>query len=57
MATASVGGWRVAAAGSETAVGVGVAFGVVALDVALEVVAPASSASAEQKGAAIIGRP
>jgi len=56
IATASVGAWRVAAAGSDAAVVVVV---VVAfeVEVALDVVAPASSASAAQMGAAIIGRP
>jgi len=62
IATASVGAWRVAAAGSDAAVAVVVvvvvAFEVVfEVEVALDVVAPASSASAAQMGAAIIGRP
>jgi len=66
IATASVGAWRVAAAGSDAAVGVAVVVVVVVVvafevvfevEVALDVVAPASSASAAQMGAAIIGRP
>jgi len=58
MATVSAGAWRLAGAGSDTAVVVGVAFEFeVAFEVVLDVVAAASSASAAQMGGAIIGRP
>src|SRR5216683_5609363 len=58
MATVSAGAWRLAGAGSDTAVVVGVAFEFeVGFEVVLDVVAAASSASAAQMGGAIIGRP
>src|SRR5216683_6986738 len=58
MATVSAGAWRLAGAGSDTAVAVGVAFEFeVGFEVVLDVVAAASSARAAYMGGAIIGRP
>jgi len=64
MATVSAGAWRLAGAGSDTAVAVvfasvvGVAFELeVGFEVVLDSVAAASSANAAQMGGAIIGRP
>src|SRR5216683_3255361 len=60
MATVSAGAWRLAGAGSDTAVAVVVVVGVafeVGFEVVLDVVAAASSARAAYMGGAIIGRP